>query len=83
MFSQREVKSQASSRPVAGSNAPPMKQNGMLHNGKSKSCTSLLTGAAFVHPIETFEQAGQLFLFHTYSIVFESNTTLCSVVLDQ
>lgn len=46
----------------------------MFHNGKPKTGTTLLPRAAFIYTIEPLEQSVQLFLFHTTSIIFETNT---------
>ena len=58
-----------------------MELDRMLDDRKSETCTSHLTGAAFVHSIESFEKAGKLLGINAASVILEKYSAIVVVVL--
>ena len=79
---QCEVEAQASVGIVACADGAAMQEHGILHDGQAQSCTAHLAASPFIHPVEAFKEAWQVFVGHTHAIVAEGEMpeTLAVVV---
>ena len=50
-------------------NISPVEENGILHNGESKACTTQFAATPIVHSIEALEDARKIFERNAYTIV--------------
>ena len=78
---QGEVKPQSTCRSVLHSDYASVELDGMLDDRQAETCASQLTGAAFVHAIESFEKAGKLFAINAASVILEKYSAIVVVVL--
>ena len=81
MFRQRYSESQPAIGAVCDSNISSMQQNGIFNDRQSQTGSSRRTRSPFVYAVETFEQAGEMFVADTVSIVCykQSDFVICLI----